>query len=139
MRRLRPNADYNAPMRAVTVVGALAIIMLVTPVVLVGMIPLVFVYAGMQMGYIKTSRELKRLQSIALSPIFSHLNESLQVSLLACRSIQCCVYHEPASSRLSDELLMVRRVHRTRVYSASEADGSVPVYDCLSAVVSTYD
>ena len=57
------------------------VVLLVTPVVLVGALPLVFVYLRVQRLYVATNRELKRLNSLAFSPIFSHLSESLQVRL----------------------------------------------------------
>ena len=59
--------------------AAWVVVLLVTPMVLVGVVPLVFVYLRVQRLYVATNRELKRLDSLAFSPIFSHLSESLQV------------------------------------------------------------
>ena len=63
-----------------TVFGGLLVIVFVTPIMVFGFVPLAFIYMRVQQLYIATSRELKRLDSLAFSPIFSHLNESLQVS-----------------------------------------------------------
>jgi ABC-type multidrug transport system fused ATPase/permease subunit len=45
--------------------------------VLVALIPLLFFYSVVQRYYLATSRELKRLDSIAMSPIFSSFSETL--------------------------------------------------------------
>lgn len=45
--------------------------------VLLAMAPLVFVYRSIQQYYLATSRELKRLDSISMSPIFSNFGETL--------------------------------------------------------------
>lgn len=42
------------------------------------LIPLIPVYHWLQYNYRLTSRELKRLSSVTLSPIYSHFNETLQ-------------------------------------------------------------
>ncbi|KRT84878.1 ABC transporter ATP-binding protein, partial [Oryctes borbonicus] len=42
------------------------------------LVPLIPVYHWLQNSYRLTSRELKRLSSVTLSPIYSHFNESLQ-------------------------------------------------------------
>ena len=57
--------------------GALAIVLFVTPAVLFVAVPLTFGYMRVQNLYIATNRELKRLDSIALSPIFSKFSETL--------------------------------------------------------------
>ena len=81
---------------AVTVFSSLIVIALITPVMVFGFVPLAFVYTRIQRLYIATSRELKRLDSLAFSPIFSHLNESLQVrfpypmSLRQVLNTDCC-------------------------------------------------
>ena len=62
-----------------TVFSGILVIVAVTPVMVFGFIPLAYIYMRVQRLYIATSRELKRLDSLAFSPIFSHLNESLQV------------------------------------------------------------
>ena len=62
-----------------TVISGIMVIVAVTPVMIFGFIPLAYIYMRVQRLYIATSRELKRLDSLAFSPIFSHLNESLQV------------------------------------------------------------
>ncbi|DBA72204.1 TPA: hypothetical protein ACH3X2_010602 [Trebouxia sp. C0005] len=57
--------------------GALAVVLFVTPAILVVAVPLAFGYLRVQNLYIATNRELKRLDSIALSPIFSKFSETL--------------------------------------------------------------
>jgi ATP-binding cassette, subfamily C (CFTR/MRP), member 1 len=48
-----------------------------TPIVMVVIIPLGFVYIVYQKYYLRTSRELKRLDSVSRSPIYAHFQESL--------------------------------------------------------------
>lgn len=48
-----------------------------TPAFLVVIVPLGFVYMSYQKYYLRTSRELKRLDSVSRSPIFAHFQESL--------------------------------------------------------------
>ena len=45
--------------------------------VFIAFAPLLFVYRGIQRYYLATTRELKRLDSVALSPIFSNFSETL--------------------------------------------------------------
>lgn len=45
--------------------------------VLLALAPLAFLYRNVQQYYLSTSRELKRLDSIAVSPIFSNFSETL--------------------------------------------------------------
>lgn len=48
-----------------------------TPAFILMIIPLSYVYLSYQKYYLRTSRELKRLDSITRSPIFAHFQESL--------------------------------------------------------------
>ncbi|KAE8553094.1 hypothetical protein EYB25_004473 [Talaromyces marneffei] len=48
-----------------------------TPAFLTVIVPLGFVYMSYQKYYLRTSRELKRLDSVSRSPIFAHFQESL--------------------------------------------------------------
>jgi ATP-binding cassette subfamily C (CFTR/MRP) protein 1 len=60
------------------VVFELLIILYVTPLFIIPLVPLLLVYAQIQDFYIASSRELKRLDSVARSPIFAHFGESIQ-------------------------------------------------------------
>lgn len=48
-----------------------------TPAFILFIVPLSYVYLSYQKYYLRTSRELKRLDSITRSPIFAHFQESL--------------------------------------------------------------
>jgi ATP-binding cassette, subfamily C (CFTR/MRP), member 1 len=55
----------------------LVVISAATPAFIALIIPLGFVYLYIQRYYLRTSRELKRLDSISRSPIYAHFQESL--------------------------------------------------------------
>jgi ATP-binding cassette, subfamily C (CFTR/MRP), member 1 len=55
----------------------LAVITAATPIFLVLILPLGAVYLAYQKYYLRTSRELKRLDSVSRSPIYAHFQESL--------------------------------------------------------------
>jgi ABC-type multidrug transport system fused ATPase/permease subunit len=55
----------------------LAVISVSTPAFIAVIIPLGAVYMWIQRYYLRTSRELKRLDSVTKSPIFAHFQESL--------------------------------------------------------------
>lgn len=55
----------------------LAVISTATPVFIALIVPLGGVYYWVQRYYLRTSRELKRLDSVSKSPIYAHFQESL--------------------------------------------------------------
>merc|ERR1739848_318081 len=60
-----------------TSLATLVIISFVTPLFLVLVFPLAYVYRYTQQYYIASSRELKRLDSVSRSPIYSHFTETI--------------------------------------------------------------
>ncbi|TKC44948.1 hypothetical protein EI555_016270 [Monodon monoceros] len=59
------------------VIGACVIILLATPMVAVIIPPLGLIYFFVQRFYVASSRQLKRLESVSRSPVYSHFNETL--------------------------------------------------------------
>lgn len=48
-----------------------------TPMFLVAIVPVMYIYSYMQRYYLASSRELKRLDSVSKSPIYAHFSETL--------------------------------------------------------------
>lgn len=61
----------------ITCLGTLVVVLFVTPLALLGMLPILYFYWRVQQYYRASSRELKRLDSISKSPIFAHFSETL--------------------------------------------------------------
>ncbi|KFQ23485.1 Multidrug resistance-associated protein 1, partial [Mesitornis unicolor] len=59
------------------VIGACIIILLASPIAAAIIPPLGLVYLFVQRFYVATSRQLKRLESVSRSPVYSHFNETL--------------------------------------------------------------
>ena len=62
----------------VTVIGSVAVILVVTPAVSVFLAPLLYLYYSIQTIFIAANRELKRLDRLGNSPIFGNFAESLR-------------------------------------------------------------
>ncbi|XP_014278696.1 multidrug resistance-associated protein 1 isoform X2 [Halyomorpha halys] len=61
-------------------IGTILVISYSTPVFLVAIVPIGFVYYFIQRYYVTTSQQLKRLESVSRSPIYSHFGESVSGS-----------------------------------------------------------
>ncbi|KAI8342382.1 multi drug resistance-associated protein MRP [Chlamydoabsidia padenii] len=60
-----------------SVIATIGIIAFSTPFFMVMVIPLGFIYLYVQRYYLATSRELKRLDSVGKSPVYSHFQETI--------------------------------------------------------------
>jgi ABC-type multidrug transport system fused ATPase/permease subunit len=77
------NIDTSLPMMiqilvimAVTVTFGLILAIISIWWIIIPLVPVAIIYLLLQQFYRKTSRELKRLSSLARSPLFSHVSES---------------------------------------------------------------
>ncbi|KAL6768590.1 hypothetical protein ACKKBF_B11340 [Auxenochlorella protothecoides x Auxenochlorella symbiontica] len=62
---------------AVSVLWCLVLVVAVSPAIMAMLVPLALAYLWVQARFIATSREIKRLDSVAMSPIYSHFLETL--------------------------------------------------------------
>ncbi|KAL4446696.1 hypothetical protein ABPG77_007940 [Micractinium sp. CCAP 211/92] len=86
---------------AISVLWSLIVVVAVSPGILAAILPLTLSYYYIQTRYIRSSREIKRLDSLALSPIFGHFGETLQ-GLVTVRAFQQQASFEQRNCTLLD-------------------------------------
>lgn len=59
------------------IISTLVMICMATPIFVVIVIPLAVVYVSIQIFYVSNSRQLRRLESVSRSPIYSHFSETV--------------------------------------------------------------
>ncbi|XP_071807652.1 ATP-binding cassette sub-family C member 9-like [Asterias amurensis] len=75
---------------SITVIGLL-INAINAPIFIIGIIPITILYLFVTVYYISTTRELKRLESINMSPVYSHFSETLSgLSTIRAYNKQAC-------------------------------------------------
>ncbi|GAA6024113.1 hypothetical protein JCM10207_003170 [Rhodosporidiobolus poonsookiae] len=74
---LLPRMAANLVRCIVGALSMLGVIVICAPPLVLVVIPLLFVYRRIQVYYLATSRELKRLESVTKSPVFASFSETL--------------------------------------------------------------
>lgn len=74
---LLPNTLYDCLQCVLMCFGAILVVCSAVPYIFISLIPLLVFFYRLRGYFLKTSREVKRLESLSRSPIFSHLTESL--------------------------------------------------------------
>ncbi|XP_035914949.1 multidrug resistance-associated protein 1 isoform X2 [Anopheles stephensi] len=88
------DSDLPATLRAWSacffgVVATLVVISISTPIFAAVIVPIGVLYYAVQRFYVATSRQLKRLESVSRSPIYSHFGETIQgVQTIRAYSVQ---------------------------------------------------
>ena len=87
---------------ALRVAGTIAMICFVNPIFIVALLPVGYLYWIAQQYYAKSSRELKRIESTAKSPLYSHFGESISGSSIIRASGQDCRFRQENCERVNE-------------------------------------
>ncbi|KAJ1566048.1 hypothetical protein HK405_011046, partial [Cladochytrium tenue] len=97
-----PISAGNTIYQAVSLVVVFGTVASVIPVLVLAMIPLGYLYAQMGLYYIRTSRSLKRIDSVVRSPIFAHFSETLNGVTVIRAFHQSARFTRESSKRFED-------------------------------------
>ncbi|XP_028401399.1 multidrug resistance-associated protein 4-like [Dendronephthya gigantea] len=78
MDDLLPATFYEATQLVVLAVAIILLSVTSQPYLLIGAIPVVIIFVWLRQYYVKTAREIKRIESLNRSPIYSHVSATLQ-------------------------------------------------------------
>ncbi|XP_060519010.1 probable multidrug resistance-associated protein lethal(2)03659 isoform X2 [Cylas formicarius] len=75
---LLPSAMVDVLQIGLTLVGIIVVVAIVSPYLLIPTVAVGVIFYFMRIFYLRTSRNIKRLEGVTKSPVFSHLNATLQ-------------------------------------------------------------
>ena len=97
-----PFSLYDFLQCVLMVIGAIFVVCLGSPVIFVALIPLVIYFHLLRVYFLKASREIKRLEAVSRSPVFSHLSETLD-GLVTIRALNCTRQFQALHKKLLNE------------------------------------
>ncbi|XP_046447926.1 ATP-binding cassette sub-family C member 4-like [Daphnia pulex] len=101
MDEMLPSAFFDVITIALTAIGILFLVGLVNPWLLLPILFLSVIFVKFRQFYLKTARDVKRLESTTRSPVFTHLSSSL-VGLTTLRAHQCEVVFQQIFDECQD-------------------------------------
>nr|WEU39104.1 NIES ABC protein [Daphnia magna] len=96
-----PSAFFDVITIALTAVGILFLVGLVNPWLLLPILFLSIVFVNLRQFYLKTARDVKRLEATTRSPVFTHLSSSL-IGLTTLRAHRCEVIFQTIFDECQD-------------------------------------
>eukprot|EP00798_Chlamydomonas_sp_ICE-L_P009519 gene9519-12552_t len=66
--------------QSVSLLGLLTVVCFVSPMLMLFLLPMFFVYRRLQLYYRHTAREVRRLDSVSLSPVYSAFGEAVEAA-----------------------------------------------------------
>ncbi|MES9782258.1 ATP-binding cassette domain-containing protein [Bacillus thuringiensis] len=88
----------------------LILILIVGPWIILGVVPILWLYYRVQKKFSIASREVKRLVQVAQSPVFSHLRETFD-GILTIRTLECSGYFSEKFSQRHSAFQRASRAH----------------------------
>ena len=97
-----PFSLYDFLQCILMVLGAVIVVCLGSPIIFIALIPLVIYFHFLRLYFLKASREIKRLEAVSRSPVFSQLSESLD-GLVTVRAMNCTKQFQALYKQLLNE------------------------------------